>query len=110
VELCGSELDQVIGFCEEGSKNSISLKEGAIGDQVNVYLLGSQHTNALTGPAGYLKRKTASMKAIVGESRAWLPVLEQAMNKRQAARRNMTVYFLKYTSIRLSKNKNTNGE
>jgi hypothetical protein len=99
-------LDQVFGFCE----NCCSLKEEARGNQVNDYLLASQHTNALTGPAGYLKRRAASMKAIVGESLAWLPVLEQAMNKRQTARRNMTVYCLKYTSIGLFKDKETNEE
>jgi len=69
----------------KGSINSGFIKE-ASGDQVNDYLLISQHKNELTGPAGYLKRRTAPMKAIDGESLAWLPVLEQAKNKTHTAR------------------------
>jgi hypothetical protein len=69
----------------KGSVNSGSVKE-ASGDQANDYLLISQHKNALTGPAGYLKRRTAPMKAIVGESLAWLPVLQQAKNNTHTAR------------------------
>jgi hypothetical protein len=82
-------------------KNSSSVKE-ASGDQVNDYLLVSQHMNVLTGPAGYLKRSTAPMKAIVGESLAWLPVLQLAKNKTHTARRNMTVYCVQCASITLS--------
>jgi len=72
-------------FFKRGSINSGSVKE-ASGHQLNDYLLISQHKNALTEPAGYLKRRTAPMKAIVGESLAWLPVLEQAKNKTHTAR------------------------
>jgi hypothetical protein len=86
------------------STYSSSVKEASC-DQVNDYLLISQHKNALTGPAGYLNRRTAPMKAIVGESLAWLPVLEQAKNKTHTARWNMTVYCVHYTSVRLSKTK-----
>jgi hypothetical protein len=72
-------------FILKGSINSSSAKE-ASGDHANEYLLISQHKNALTGPAGYLKRRAAPMKAIVGESLAWLPVLEQAKNKTHIAK------------------------
>jgi len=53
--------------------NSSSVKEPSV-DHVNDYLLNFQHKNALTGPAGFLKRRTEPMKSIVGESLAWLPV------------------------------------
>jgi hypothetical protein len=60
----------VIGLFEKRFYiNSSSLKEPSV-DHVNDYLLNSQHKNALTGPAGFLKRRTAPMKAIVGESLA----------------------------------------
>jgi len=75
----------VIGFFERVSTYSSPVKEASC-ERVNDNLLLSQHKKALTGPAGYLKRRTAPMKAIVGESLAWLPVLEQAKNKTHTTR------------------------